>query len=235
MIFELKDIWCHYGGAEILKGVNLQVDAGQIITIIGSNGAGKTTILRTISGLKSPSSGEILFQGERIDNKSPQYIVKKGIVYVPQGKSIFPYMSVLENLKIGAFLQKDRHLIESDLEKVFNHFPVLKERKRQQAKTLSGGEQQMLVIGRALMSRPKLILMDEPSLGLSPLKVQEIGRIVRDINKIGISVILVEQNARLALRLANYCYVLEVGNIILQGETKGLLHSEHIKKAYLGT
>ncbi len=234
MLFELKDIWCHYGGAEILKGVSLCVEKGQIITIIGSNGAGKTTILRTIAGLNSPSSGQILFEGERIDNKPPQYLVKKGIVYVPQGKSIFPYMSVLENLKIGAFLQKDRKSIESELEKVFVHFPVLKERRRQQAKTLSGGEQQMLVIGRALMSKPKLILMDEPSLGLSPLKVQEIGRIVRNINERGISVILVEQNARLALRLASYCYVLEVGNIILQGETNGLLHSEHIKKAYLG-
>jgi branched-chain amino acid transport system ATP-binding protein len=234
MLLQIKDLWCHYGGAEILKGITLEVEEGRIITIIGSNGAGKTTILRTISGLKSPSSGEILFQGERIDQKPPQDIVRRGVVHIPQGKFLFPYMSVLENLKLGAYLQKDRAQIQSELEKVFKHFPVLKERKHQQARTLSGGEQQMLATGRALMCRPKLLLMDEPSLGLSPKNVQEIGRIVRNINEIGISVILVEQNARLALRLASHGYVLETGNIILQGGTKELLHSEHIRRAYLG-
>ena len=175
-----------------------------------------------------------MFGGERIDGKLPQDIVRLGVVHIPQGKSLFPYMTVMENLKIGAFLQKDRAQIESDLESVFEHFPVLKKRKRQQARTLSGGEQQMLATGRALMCRPKLLLMDEPSLGLSPKNVQEIGRIVRDINERGISVILVEQNARLALRLANYGYVLETGNIILQGKTEELLHSEHVRRAYLG-
>jgi branched-chain amino acid transport system ATP-binding protein len=234
MLLQLKDLWCHYTGAEILKGITLDIEDGQIITIIGSNGAGKTTVLRTISGLKSPSSGEILFQGERIDGKPPQDIVRLGVIHIPQGKSLFPYMTVMENLKIGAFLQKDRAQIESDLEEVFEHFPVLKKRKRQQARTLSGGEQQMLAIGRALMCRPKLLLMDEPSLGLSPKNVQEIGRIVRNINERGISVILVEQNARLALRLASYGYVLETGNIILEGKTEELLHSEHVRRAYLG-
>jgi branched-chain amino acid transport system ATP-binding protein len=234
MLLELKDLWCHYGGAEILKGITLEVEEGRIITIIGSNGAGKTTILRSISGLKTPSSGEILFQGERIDREPPQDIVRRGVVHVPQGSALFPYMTVLENLRIGAFLQKDREQIKSELEKVFKHFPVLKERERQQARTLSGGEQQLLAIGRALMCRPRLLLMDEPSLGLSPMNVQEIGRIIRDINGRGISVILVEQNARLALRLANHGYVLETGNIVLQGETKELLRSEHIRKAFLG-
>ena len=234
MLLEIKDLWCHYGGAEVLKGISLEVEEGNIITIIGSNGAGKTTILRTISGLKVPSSGEILFQGERIDRKLPQDIVKRGIIHVPERRGLFPYMTVLENLKLGAFLQKNRSQIGRNLEKVFMHFPRLEERKRQQAKTLSGGEQQMLAVGRALMSNPKLLLLDEPSLGLSPMNVQEIGKIVRDINQRGISVILVEQNARLALGLANRGYVLETGNIVLQGETRELMHSDHVRKAYLG-
>jgi branched-chain amino acid transport system ATP-binding protein len=234
MLLKIKDVWCHYGGAEVLKGISLEVEEGSIITIIGSNGAGKTTILRTISGLKAPTSGEISFQDERIDRKLPQDIVRRGIVHVPEGRGLFPYMTVLENLKLGAFLQKDRVQIGNDLEKVFTHFPRLEERKHQQAKTLSGGEQQMLAVGRALMTNPRLLLLDEPSLGLSPMNVQEIGRIVRNINERGISVILVEQNARLALRLANRGYVLETGNIVLQGEAKELLHSEHIKRAYLG-
>jgi branched-chain amino acid transport system ATP-binding protein len=234
MLLKIKDLWCHYGGAEILKGITLEVEEGSIITIIGSNGAGKTTILRTISGLKIPSSGEILFQGERIDRRLPQDIVRQGVVHVPEGRALFPYMTVFENLKLGAFLQKNRGQIESELEKVFNHFPVLKERKRQQARTLSGGEQQMLAIGRALMCQPRLLLMDEPSLGLSPMNVREIGKIVQDINRRGISVILVEQNARLALGLAERGYVLETGNIVLHGEAKELMNSEHVRKAYLG-
>jgi branched-chain amino acid transport system ATP-binding protein len=234
MLLKIKDLRCHYGGAEVLRGISLEVEEGSIITIIGSNGAGKTTILRTISGLKAPSSGEILFQGERIDRRLPQDIVKRGIVHVPEGRGLFPYMTVLENLKLGAFLQKNRDQIGSDLEKVFNHFPRLQERRGQQAKTLSGGEQQMLAVGRALMSNPSLLLLDEPSLGLSPMNVQEIGRIVRNINERGISVILVEQNARLALGLANRGYVLETGNIVLHGEAEELMHSEHVRKAYLG-
>jgi branched-chain amino acid transport system ATP-binding protein len=234
MLLEIKDLWCHYGGAEVLKGIDLEMEEGGVITIIGSNGAGKTTILRTISGLKTPSDGEIFFRGERIDRKSPQDIVKLGIVHVPEGRALFPYMTVLENLKLGAFLQKDRNQVEGELEKVFTHFPVLKERKRQQARTLSGGEQQMLAIGRALMCQPRLLLMDEPSLGLSPMNVREIGKIVRDINQRGISVILVEQNARLALGLAKRGYVLETGSIVLHGEANELMNSEHVRKAYLG-
>ena len=234
MLLKLKDLWCHYGGAEVLKGITLEVEEDSIITIIGSNGAGKTTILRTISGLKARSSGEILFQGERIDRKLPQDIVRRRIVHVPEGRALFPYMTVVENLKLGAFLRKDREQIAIDLEKVFKHFPRLKERTNQKAKTLSGGEQQMLAIGRALMSNPKLLLLDEPSLGLSPMMVQEIGSIVRNINERGISVILVEQNARLALGLAKRGYVLETGSIVLQGEAIDLLHSDHVRKAYLG-
>ena len=234
MLLKLKDLWCHYGGAEVLKGITLEVEEDSIITIIGSNGAGKTTILRTISGLKARSSGEILFQGERIDRELPQDIVRRRIVHVPEGRALFPYMTVVENLKLGAFLRKDHEQIAIDLEKVFKHFPRLKERTNQKAKTLSGGEQQMLAIGRALMSDPKLLLLDEPSLGLSPMMVQEIGSIVRNINERGISVILVEQNARLALGLAKRGYVLETGNIVLQGEAIDLLHSDHVRKAYLG-
>jgi len=234
MLLKIKDLWCHYGGAEVLRGITLEMEEDSIITIIGSNGAGKTTILRTISGLKARSSGEILFQGERIDRKLPQDIVRRRIVHVPEGRALFPYMTVLENLKLGAFLRKDREQIAIDLEKVFKHFPRLKERTNQKAKTLSGGEQQMLAIGRALMSNPKLLLLDEPSLGLSPMMVQEIGSIVRNINDRGISVILVEQNARLALGLATRGYVLETGSIVLQGEAIDLLHSDHVRKAYLG-
>jgi branched-chain amino acid transport system ATP-binding protein len=234
MLLKIKDLWCHYGGAEVLKGISLEVEEGSIITIIGSNGAGKTTLLRTISGLKAPSTGEILFQGERIDGKLPQDIVRRGIVHVPEGRAIFPYMTVLENLKLGAFLRKDRNQIDSELEKVFKHFPILEERRRQQAKTLSGGEQQILAIGRALMSNPRLLLLDEPSLGLSPMNVKEIGRIVRNINERGISVMLVEQNARLALGLANRGYVLETGSIVLQSEASELMHNDHVRKAYLG-
>ena len=234
MLFSIKDLWCYYGGAEILKGISLDVDQGDIITIIGNNGAGKTTILRTISGLKTPKSGEIWFQDKRIDQKSPQDIVRQGIVHVPERKALFPQMTVQENLFLGAFLRKDRNQINADLEQVFIHFPILKERKRQKAKTLSGGEQQMLAVGRALMSNPKLMLLDEPSLGLSPMNVREIGNIVRNINNRGISVILVEQNARLALGLAKYAYILETGNIVLQGEAKKLMNSDHVRKAYLG-
>jgi branched-chain amino acid transport system ATP-binding protein len=234
MLLKIKNLWCHYGGAEILKGIDLEIEEGNVITIIGSNGAGKTTILRTISGLKKPSDGEILFQGERIDRRLPQDIVKLGVVHVPEGRALFSYMTVLENLKLGAFLQGGRGQVESELEKVFTHFPVLKERRRQPARTLSGGEQQMLAIGRALMCQPKLLLLDEPSLGLSPMNVREIGKIVRDINRRGISVILVEQNARLALGLAKRGYVLETGSIVLHGAASELMNSERVRRAYLG-
>jgi branched-chain amino acid transport system ATP-binding protein len=234
MFFEIKDLWCHYGGAEVLKGISLKVKEGETVTIIGNNGAGKTTILRTISGLKILSSGEISFKGERVDGKLPQDIVRLGIIHVPEERALFPDMTVFENLKLGAYVERDRKQINIRMENVCEHFPILKARERQKAKTLSGGEQQMLAIGRALMGNPKLILLDEPSLGLSPMNVMEIARIILSIKETGISVILVEQNARLALKSADRAYLLETGNIILEGEANELMHSEHVKKSYLG-
>lgn len=234
MLFEIKDLRIHYEGAEALKGISLEVEEGEIVALIGSNGAGKTTTLRAISGLKRPTSGEIWFEGRRIDQMSPQDVVRIGIIHVPQGRELFPYMSVLENLKLGAFLRRDRGKIKKDLENLLEYFPRLKERSRQQAGTLSGGEQQMLAIACALMGNSRLLLLDEPSSGLSPIMVKEIGKIVSDINQRGTSILLVEQNARLALGLASRGYVLETGNIVLHGEAKELMHSEHVKKAYLG-
>ncbi|MDH5696306.1 MAG: ABC transporter ATP-binding protein [Dehalococcoidia bacterium] len=234
MLFEIKDLRIHYEGAEALKGISLDVEEGEIVTLIGSNGAGKTTTLRAISGLKSPTAGEIWFEGRRIDQMSPQDVVRLGIIHVPQGRELFPYMSVLENLKLGAFLRRDRGKIKKDLENLLEYFPRLKERSQQQAGTLSGGEQQMLAIACALMGNSRLLLLDEPSSGLSPIMVREIGKIIADINQRGTSILLVEQNARLALRLAHRGYVLETGSIVLQGEAEELLRSEHVKKAYLG-
>jgi branched-chain amino acid transport system ATP-binding protein len=234
MLLEINDLTVHYGGVEALKNVSLEVKEGEIVTLVGGNGAGKSTTLRTISGLKKPSRGRISFKGQRIENLAPQNIVKLGIGHVPEGRNPFPYLTVMENLKLGSFLRHDKNGVNRDLEQQFRHFPVLKERRRQQARTLSGGEQQMLVIARALMGKPGLLLMDEPSLGLAPVMVQEIGRIVLDINKGGTSILIVEQNARLALRLAKKGYVLERGKLILEGNAADLLHSEHVKKAYLG-
>jgi len=234
MLLEISDLTVHYGGVEALKNVSLEVKEGEIVTLVGGNGAGKSTTLRTISGLKKPSTGRISYKGQRIENLAPQNIVKLGIGHVPEGRNPFPYLTVMENLKLGSFLRRDKNQINRDLEQQFKHFPVLKERRRQQARTLSGGEQQMLVIARALMGKPGLLLMDEPSLGLAPVMVQEIGRIVLDINKGGTSILIVEQNARLALRLAKKGYVLERGKLILEGDAGELLHSEHVKKAYLG-
>lgn len=234
MLLEVLDLWVRYGGAEALKGISLQVRQGEIATIIGSNGAGKTTALRTISGLKRPSGGRVLFAGAPIHERPPQEIVRLGIGHVPQGRFLFPYMQVLENLKVGAFLQRRRSQIQSDLERVFRTFPILKARRGQLAGTLSGGEQQMLAIARALMGNPRLLLLDEPSIGLAPLVVKEIGSVSRSINKEGTSILLVEQNSRLALNLAHRGYVLETGKIVLTGDTDGLLHHEGVKKAYLG-
>lgn len=234
MLLEINDLTVHYGGVVALKSVSLGVKKGEIVTLVGGNGAGKSTTLRTISGLEKPTAGRISFKGERIEHLAPQNIVKLGIGHVPEGRNPFPYLTVLENLKLGGFLRKDKKAINRDLDQMFKHFPVLKERRRQRARTLSGGEQQMLVIARALMGKPGLLLMDEPSLGLAPIMVQEIGRIVLDINKDGTSILIVEQNARLALRLAKKGYVLERGKMILQGAAGELLHSEHVKKAYLG-
>ncbi len=234
MLLELSDVVVRYGGAEVLKGISLGVSQGEIVTLIGSNGAGKTTTLRIISGLKIAVSGEIWFEGARIDRISPQEIVKKGIGHAPQGRALFPYMSVLENLRLGSFLRRDKGIINRDLETIYEYFPRLKERIKQRVRTLSGGEQQMLTIARALMGKPKLLMLDEPSLGLSPLMVREIGRVVVNINRNGTSVLLVEQNAQLALKLAHRGYVLETGIIVLQGKTEDLLQGEIVKRAYLG-
>jgi branched-chain amino acid transport system ATP-binding protein len=234
MLFEIKELRFSYKGAEILKGISLELEDGEIVTLIGSNGAGKTTTLRTISGLISPTSGEIWFGGKRIDKMSPQHVVRVGIIHVPQGREIFPYMSVAENLRLGAFLRRDKGKIKKNLENLIEYFPRLKERCRQQAGTLSGGEQQMLAIACALMGNPALLLMDEPSIGLAPLIVREIGDIMVSMNKSGTSILLVEQNARLALNLAHRGYVLETGRIVLQGKGEELLHDERVKKAYLG-
>ena len=234
MFFEVKELRVRYEGAEVVQGVSLQVEQGEIATLIGSNGAGKTTMLRAISGLKAPTSGEIWFDGVRIDGRSPQSIVKMGVVQVPQGRGLFPYMSVAENLKLGAFLRKDRKAVQKDLAELLLHFPRLKERARQQASTLSGGEQQMLAIAAAVMCGPRLLLLDEPSMGLSPLMVTEIGRIVKEINAAGTTVLLVEQNSRLALKLATKAYVLETGKVVVEGPADELMHSEHVRKAYLG-
>jgi branched-chain amino acid transport system ATP-binding protein len=234
MLLEIKNLWVRYEGAEVLKGISCEVEEGTIVTFLGSNGAGKSTTLRAICGLKAPDSGEIWFNGERIDGNPPQRIIKQGIGHVLEGRALFPYMTVLENLKVGAFLQKDRGQVDRSLKEIFAHFPILEERQQQQARTLSGGEQQMLTIARALMGSPKLLLLDEPSLGLSPLMVRVIGKIVQEIHQRGVSVLLVEQNARLALGVAQRCYVLETGTIALCGETKEMLGNDQVRKAYLG-
>ena len=234
MILEIHGLNVRYGGAKVLNDISLNAAEGEIVTIIGSNGAGKTTTLRTISGLKRPISGEILFQGIKIHGTPAQDIVKMGIGHVPQGRDLFPYMEVLENIRLGAYLQKDKDQIKQNLETIFHTFPVLKVRRRQQAATLSGGEQQMLAIARALMGNPTLLLLDEPSTGLAPIMVREIGKIAVEINQMGTSILLVEQNARMALSLAHRGYVLETGNLVLEGKREELLDDERVKKAYLG-
>ena len=234
MLLELKELTVHYGKAEGLKAVSATVEEGKIVTLIGANGAGKTTTLRAISGIKVPTSGEIWFQGRRIDGMPLHEIVRLGISQVPEGRMVFVTMTVQENLVLGAYLRKDKRAVMRDLAKIYEHFHVLKARSRQPAGSLSGGEQQMLASARALMACPKLLLMDEPSMGLSPLLVQEIGKIISDINRGGVSIILVEQNARMALYLAHYAYVLEVGSIVLQGTGEELSGNPDVQKAYLG-
>jgi branched-chain amino acid transport system ATP-binding protein len=234
MLLEVRNLHVHYQKVAALKGISLQVPSGGIVTIIGANGAGKSTTLRAISGLTRPSSGEIHFNGERIDNLPPEKIVARGIAHVPEGRRIFPDLSVEENLRIGAFLRTDKGKIESDIDGIFQRFPRLKERRTQWARTLSGGEQQMVAIGRALMSGPKLLLLDEPSMGLSPVLVQEMARIVADIAETGVPVVLVEQNAGLALRLASYAYVLEIGTVAIEGKAADLKANDHVRRAYLG-
>jgi branched-chain amino acid transport system ATP-binding protein len=234
MLLEIEEMRVQYGGADILKGISFGVQEGEIVTIIGSNGAGKTTALRTISGLKRPTTGEIRFKGQNLLGIPAQDIVKMGIGHVPQGRQLFPYMTVLENIKLGAYLQKDTNKIKGNLERIFETFPLLKIRRGQQAGTLSGGEQQMLAIARALMGNPTLLLMDEPTIGLAPLVVREIGKIAVNINKSGTSILFVEQNARLALKIAHRGYVLETGSLVLQGKCGDLMDDERVKKAYLG-
>lgn len=233
-LLELEDVRFNYGGAEILRGVSLKLEEGDIICLIGANGVGKTTTLRLISGLERGASGRILFQGERIDRASPQSILRRGIAQVPERGRIFRDMSVYENLVMGAYIRRDKLEINKDLEMVHQYFPILKERARQKAGSLSGGEQQMLAIGRALMSRPKVLLMDEPTSGLAPLVVEMLCEIILRINGEGISIVLAEQNAEIALSLAGYGYVMEKGRVILEGATRDLFSNNVVKRAYLG-
>ena len=233
-MLNLKNVTVCYHKVSAIRNIDMDVDEGTIVTLIGANGAGKSTTLRAISGLNHPTTGEIWFQGKRIDKLPPEKINKAGIAQVPEGRRVFPQMTVKENLMMGAFLRNDTAGIERDMKMVFHHFPVLKERQKQAGGTLSGGEQQMLAMGRALMSNPKLILMDEPSLGLSPIMCQEIAKIIKDIHAEGRTIVLVEQNARLALALAEKGYVLETGDIVLEGPAKDLRENVEVKKAYLG-
>ena len=233
-MLEIKDIHVYYGAIHAIKGVSLTVRQGEIVTLIGSNGAGKSTTLRTISGLLKPKEGDILFEGESIAGRPAQAIVKAGVSQVPEGRRIFANMTVMENLELGAYSRTDADGIQADMDMVFERFPRLLERKEQAAGTLSGGEQQMLAMGRALMSRPRLLLMDEPSMGLAPLLIREIFNIIVDINKTGTTVLLVEQNANMALSIAHRAYVLETGRIALSGDAKQLAASEEVRKAYLG-
>ena len=231
-ILEIKDLVVSYGGIEAVKGISLDVPEGEIITLIGANGAGKSTTLKAIAGLVKPKSASILFNGEELVGKTSDYIVSKGITLVPEGRRVFANLTVLENLKIGGYLRKDN--LSDDIEYVYSLFPRLKERAWQLAGTLSGGEQQMLAVGRALMAKPKLIMMDEPSLGLAPLVVKDIFNIIKTINDQGITVLLIEQNANMALKTAHHGYVMETGRITMQGTGAALLENEAIKEAYLG-
>jgi branched-chain amino acid transport system ATP-binding protein len=233
MLLEVRDLWVHYEKAEALKGVSMNVGEKMLVTLIGANGAGKTSILRTISGLKVLTSGEIWFQGKRIDKIPPHDIVRLGIAHIPEGRRLFPTMTVLDNLMLGAYSRKDKHEIFRERETMYEHFPILRKRSDQTAGSLSGGEQQMLTTARALMSGPKLLLMDEPSLGLSPLLVYLVGKIAKDIIQSGVSIILVEQNARLALQIADRAYVVERGRIVLEGDAKEIANDGRVKKAYL--
>jgi branched-chain amino acid transport system ATP-binding protein len=234
MLLEVKEITVHYGKARALAALSLKIAEGDVVTIIGANGAGKSTILKALSGMIPLTAGEIWFRGRRIDGIPIHEIVKWGLVHIPEGRRLFPQLSVLVNLKLGAFLRKDKIGIKTDLDMVFKRFPRLIERRNQTAGTLSGGEQQMLAIGRSLLAKPKLLLMDEPSLGLAPLVVNEVAAAIRDINQGGVNVILVEENVPLALRIAHRGYVLQVGKIVLEGDRDELKGSEIVRRAYLG-
>jgi branched-chain amino acid transport system ATP-binding protein len=233
-MLDIKDVHTYYGNIHALKGVSVHVDEGEIVTLIGGNGAGKSTLLNTISGLLKPRQGEICLEGQRIDSENPHHVVELGISQCPEGRRVFGRMTVLENLEMGAFTRTDAENIPHDLERVYEIFPVLKERYKQLAGTLSGGEQQMLSMGRALMSSPKLILLDEPSMGLAPMLVQTIFDVIDEINEQGTTVLLVEQNAAMALRVADRAYVLETGNIALGGPADDLLENPRVREIYLG-
>jgi branched-chain amino acid transport system ATP-binding protein len=233
-MLEIRNLDVHYGVIHALKNVSLKVEQGEIVTLIGANGAGKTTTLRTISGLIKATGGEVILEGRDITGLSAPNRVELGLSQVPEGRRIFPEMSVLENLELGAFLRKDKPGIKKDIEHVYELFPILGDRKKQTAGTLSGGEQQMLAMGRALMSKPRLLLLDEPSMGLAPLLVREIFEIIKSINSEGTTVLLVEQNASMALSIAHRAYVLETGSIVISGTGEELIKSDRIQKAYLG-
>ncbi|MGE7601093.1 ABC transporter ATP-binding protein [Peribacillus sp. NPDC097675] len=230
----IEDINVYYGNIQALRGISLHINQGEIVTLIGANGAGKSTMLKTISGLLKPKQGKILFEEQSIGGKAAQSIVKLGISHVPEGRRVFANMTVEENLQLGAYLRKDKAGIKKDMEKVYELFPRLLERLKQQSGTLSGGEQQMLAMGRALMAKPRLLLLDEPSMGLAPLLVKQIFSIIEEINKTGTTILLVEQNANLALSIADRAYVVETGRIVLSGQADELTASEEIKNAYLG-
>ena len=233
-MLEVQELRVHYGTVEAVKGISFHIEAGEVVSLIGANGAGKSTILRALTGLVQPSSGTIRFQDTALVGLAPHQIVRLGIGHVPEGRRLFPKMSVLENLRMGAYLQHNKAEVAATLEMIYTHFPILKQRSQQRAGSLSGGEQQMLATARALMNRPQLLLLDEPSIGLSPILAAEIGKIVRQINALGVSIILVEQNAMLALTLGQRGYVLETGRIVMQGKAQDLLQDEGVKRAYLG-
>jgi branched-chain amino acid transport system ATP-binding protein len=234
MILNIKNISLYYGKAMALDGVSLEIAEGSVVTLLGANGAGKSTVLRALSGLVPINSGEIWFSGKRIDDISPTQIVRMGMVHVPEGRRLFPALSVVSNLELGASLRKDKLGIKKDMAEIFEHFPRLLERRNQTAGTLSGGEQQMVAIARGLMAKPKLLLLDEPSLGLSPIMVDELVPIIKNINQTGVTVLLVEQNIGLALRVATKGYALQVGKVVLQGDIDIFMSSDIVKRAYLG-
>ncbi|MGB7301184.1 MAG: ABC transporter ATP-binding protein [Burkholderiaceae bacterium] len=234
-VLELKNVETFYGPIMAIRGVSLQVPQGKIVTILGANGAGKTTLLKTVSGVMDPEKGQVLLSGEQIQGREPDYIVRAGVAHVPEGREVFPFLTVTENLMMGAYTRTDRGQVNVDIDMVMQYFPILKERRNQQAGTMSGGQQQMLAIGRGLMTKPKVLLLDEPSLGLSPLLVQEIFGIIRRLNaEQGVTMLLVEQNAMVALKAAHYGYVLEIGRIVMAASSQQLLASEDIQEFYLG-
>ncbi len=233
-MLKLNNITVHYGTAEAVRDISISIEEGTVISVIGANGAGKSTLLKAVSGLLTVSSGEIEFLGKRIDGMPVNKIVSLGIIQVPEGRKLFPYMSVMSNIKLGAYLRKDKKGVAADLQRVFELFPRLWERRNQRAGSLSGGEQQMLAIGRALMAKPRLLMMDEPSLGLAPVVIDNLTDAIIEINKRGISVLLVEQNAGLVLKVSKKCYVIEVGKVVLEGDMKDLMKNDSVKRAFLG-